>query len=89
MLHFKVPFRGRSHGDGRLDDQSAESWVHVAFGRGQGRLDDQRLLAANSLSSLDSVRRSQVVAHQALHDGMLKGPSLHLGCCRPDTNDCN
>ena len=72
LLHFKAPFLARSHGDGRLDDATADDWVQVAFGRGQGRLTDINVCAASSLCSPASVRRSQVVAHQALHDGMCK-----------------
>ena len=72
MFLFMVPFRSSGHGDGRLDQAGAEDLFHVAFFRGQGLLADHRLCSVHSFSSVDSVRRAQVLAHQSLHDGMCK-----------------
>ena len=82
-MFFKAPFnRGcgfRGHGDGRLVLDTAQDWLHIAFGRNQGLLSDHKLLAAASLSDRMSVGRAQVVVSHSLHYGMARKMDDVLG----------
>ena len=81
-----MPFKSHGHGAGRLDDAGTEEWINICFGRGLSVLSDTSLCAANSLSSSHSVRRSQVVTAQALHNSQKESIGKALSCVNARTS---
>ena len=71
-MYEQGPFGSRGHSSDALKSSDAVDWLHICSGRGHDQLGNADVLAARSLSSRQSVVRSQLVVAHGLQQHMFK-----------------